>query len=222
MNNCISRSHKVFLSSCCPVKSQLLFPEKIKNRFLTVSCWFQSCGVWKGQYEITCTNPCVRRNPLLKWCSRLTLQTQLFVWIFDRDSGCIARLFPERCFTAVGVDNFLTVALIFLSSISVCHSSVSRDLLPMQRTAFDLVDDLSVGVKYDKCVCKWCQIMFCSYPLPPVLLDRIMVVLKPSQWKCQMRFVILVLYITVISRWYAGIHLTELYAWPFPSLPYCG
>ena len=102
--------------------------------------------MWKGRYDITCTNPCVRCNPLLKWCVRLTRRTRLLVRIFDGDGGCVARLFPVRCFMAVGVDNYLMVALIFLSSVGVRHSGVSHDLLPTHRTAFNFVDDWSVGV----------------------------------------------------------------------------
>ena len=63
------------------------------------------------------TNPSVQHDPLSKWCIRLMLQTWCLVGISDRDDGCVSRLFFVRCFTAVEVDNYVTIAIIFLSIV---------------------------------------------------------------------------------------------------------
>ena len=110
-----------------------------------VGRWFQSFGIC-GRYEIKCTNPCVRHNPLSKWCVRLTLQTWRLVGISDRDDGCVSRMFFVQCFTAVGVNNYVTFAIIFLSSVRDCLSGVSRNIHPPHRTDFSFVEKLVSGL----------------------------------------------------------------------------
>ena len=87
-------------------------------------------------------NPSVRHDPLSKWRIRLMLRAWHLVGISDRDDGCVTRLFFVWCFTAVWVDNYVTVAIVFLSNVRACLSGEFHDIHPPHRTDSSFVEKL--------------------------------------------------------------------------------